>query len=186
MWANASSTSDTTRTARSMDRYSVAQSSSSASTTVAPVECAPAISMTRRSPWTVTSASASAASTFGRKASAIASCTKSVSAELHTEQRCALALTAMATALSRSASTSTYTWHNPSPVSMTGTVELRTTAWMRERPPRGMRTSTSPLARISAVEDSRVRPGTIWIASTGTPVPSSASRSTPTMAVLEA
>jgi len=68
---------------------------------------------------------------------------------------------------------------------MTGTVDSSTTELMSEAPPRGMSTSTRPRARMRCLTDSRSRPGTSCTASTGTCVPSSASRMTCTSAVLE-
>ena len=39
----------------------------------------------------------------------------------------------------------------PAPVSMTGTLEVRTTAWMSPAPPRGMSTSMGPRASIMLI-----------------------------------
>ena len=48
---------------------------------------------------------------------------------------------------------------------MTGTVDSSTTLRIRPAPPRGMSTSTSPRARISALTLSWVSPGTSWMTS---------------------
>jgi len=96
-----------------------------------------------------------------------------------------LALTRIATALSMSAAASTYTWQLPTPVSMTGTVELSTTLRINPAPPRGMSRSTSPRAVIRAMTASWLRPGTSWIASMGTSVSARAVRMTSTRAVFE-
>src|SRR5699024_1143640 len=103
MCSRAVSMSGTTRTAMSMERYSVDQSSSVASCTRALLFAARATASTRSSPCTVTSSSAKPSNARGKKSSATCSCTSKVSAALHTEQRWALALVAMSTALSRSA-----------------------------------------------------------------------------------
>ena len=67
---------------------------------------------------------------------------------------------------------------------MTGTVDSSTTLRIRPAPPRGMRTSTRPRARISTFAPSCPSPGTSWTASASSPAPAIASRSTPTIAVL--
>ena len=99
MWSSASVRSSTTRTAMSIDRYSVAQSSSVAGTTASCAACAAA------SPCSVTPASASADSSRGRNATS--RCTSSVSAELQTLTRWVLALSTMASAVAGSAEAST-------------------------------------------------------------------------------
>ncbi|CAB4751627.1 unannotated protein [freshwater metagenome] len=87
-------------------------------------------------------------------------------------------------ALSISASLSTYTWQLPTPVSITGTVELSTTLLMSDSPPRGMRTSTRPRAVMRYFTDSWVSPGTIWMASAGSPDATRESRMMPVRASL--
>ena len=104
---------------------------------------------------------------------------------MQTDGRWVLALSTIASAWSRSASRSTYTWQLPTPVSITGTVDSSTTERIRPAPPRGISTSTSPRARISALADSCPSPGTSWTTSAGSPVAAAASRSTATIAVLE-
>ena len=90
----------------------------------------------------------------------------------------------MASAWSRSADASTYTWQLPTPVSMTGTVDSSTTLRIRPAPPRGISTSTSPRARISALTESWLSPGTSWTTSAGRPAATTAPRRTSTMAAL--
>ena len=67
---------------------------------------------------------------------------------------------------------------------MTGTVDSSTTERIRPAPPRGMSTSTSPRARISAFTLSWVSPGTSWTTSAGSPNTSTAPRITSTRASL--
>ena len=74
----------------------------------------------------------------------------------------------------------------PSPVSITGTLALVTTDWISSRPPRGIRTSTRPRARIRALAPSRPYWSTVCTASAGRPTESRASRSTVTRAALVA
>jgi hypothetical protein len=105
---------------------------------------------------------------------------------LHTLGRWVLEFSKIASALSRSAAASTYTWQLPTPVSITGTVDSVTTLRMSDAPPRGMRTSTSPRARIRALTDSRESPGTSATASAGRSVDTSPARSASTIAVLDA
>ena len=67
---------------------------------------------------------------------------------------------------------------------MTGTVDSSTTLRIRPAPPRGISTSTSPRARISALTLSWVSPGTSCTTSSGRPLPASAPRIAATMAAL--
>ena len=83
----------------SIDRYSVAQSSSVAGTTASCAACAAA------SPCSVTPASASAASSRGRNGTS--RCTSSVSAELQTLTRWVLEFSTIASAIAGSAEAST-------------------------------------------------------------------------------
>src|SRR5690242_7619338 len=101
MCSTAAASDGTTAAEMSADRYSVAKSSSVAGTTAA--ECA----ATSGEPCTVTPASANAASTRGRNASATSACTSSDSAVLQVDSRWVFELSAIATALSRSAAAST-------------------------------------------------------------------------------
>ena len=52
---------------------------------------------------------------------------------------------------------------------MTGTVDSSTTLRIRPAPPRGISTSTRPRARISALTESWLSPGTSWTTSAGSP-----------------
>ena len=178
MCRTAASRSGTTAAEMSSERYSAAWSSSVAGTT-------PSSAAKAASPCTVTPASCSAATTRGRKTSAMSACTSRDSAALHTEGRWVLALSTIASAWSRSASRSTYTWQLPTPVSITGTVDSSTTERIRPAPPRGISTSTRPRARISALAASCPSPGTSWTASAGRPEAAAAPRRTATMAWLE-
>src|SRR4051794_17728195 len=99
-------------------------------------------------------------------------------------RRVRLRVSVMSTAMSRSASASTYTWQLPTPVSMTGTVDSSTTLRMRPAPPRGMRTSTKPRARMRCFADSWSVPGTSWTVSVGSPALSPASARMATNAAL--
>jgi len=101
MCSTASSSDATTRQARSSDRYSPSNSSGPAGTT------ASENAHTSGVPWTVTPASASAASARGRKLPAMSACTSSVSQALQTLGRCTLALSRIASAISSSADAST-------------------------------------------------------------------------------
>ena len=79
---------------------------------------------------------------------------------------------------------STYRWQLPTPVSITGTWLLRTTASIRPAPPRGISTSTRPRAAISSAVTSR-GPGTSWTASAGRSASTSPACSASTIAALE-
>ena len=137
------------------------------------------------SPWIVTPASCRAETTRGTKTSATALWTSSDSAALQTLVRSVLALSTMSRAMSRSASASTYTWQLPTPVSMTGTVDCSTTAWISPAPPRGMTRSTSPRACMRCWADDRSSAAICWMASAGSPAPAIASRMTAMIAALE-
>jgi hypothetical protein len=99
MWSSAAGRSSTTRTAMSIDRYSVAQSSSVAGSTRSRAAWAAA------SPWSVTPASARDASRRGRNGTS--RCTSKVSAELQTLTRWILELSTTASAVAGSAEAST-------------------------------------------------------------------------------
>ena len=99
MCSSAAGRSSTTRTAMSIDRYSVAQSSSVAGTTASCAACA------EESPCSVTPASASADSRRGRNGTS--RCTSSVSAALQTLTRWVLELSTIASAIAGSAEAST-------------------------------------------------------------------------------
>ena len=133
----------------------------------------------------MTPASRSAGSARPRNAPATSACTSSDSAALHTEGRDVLAFNRIDSAMSRSALASTYTWQLPTPVSITGTVDSSTTDRISDAPPRGMRTSTNPRARISSLTESRDDESSNWTASAGSPAASTASRSTATIAALD-
>ena len=178
MWRTAAARSGTTDADRSRERYSVRWSSSVTGST-------PSCAANVASPCTVTPASCRARTTRGTNASATSACTSSDSAALQTDGRCVLAFSTIASAMSRSASRSTYTWQLPTPVSITGTVDSSTTERIRPAPPRGISTSTSPRARISALAASWPSPGTSWTTSAGRPAPAAASRSTATTASFE-
>jgi hypothetical protein len=94
-----------------------------------------------------------------------------------------LELSTTASAMAGSAEASTYTWQLPSPVSMTGTRDSRTTRWISEAPPRGMTTSTRPRAFSSSPTDARSA-GSSSTKPAGRPAFSPASVSTPISAVL--
>ncbi len=68
---------------------------------------------------------------------------------------------------------------------MTGTVDSATTERISDAPPRGIRTSTRPRARISSLTESRLLASSSCTASTGNPAAASASRNTVTRAALE-
>ncbi len=87
--------------------------------------------------------------------------------------------------MARSALASTYTWTLPTPVSMTGTVDSRTTVRMRSAPPRGTSTSTSPRACMSATAPGRPCRSIDCTRSPGSPCASSARASTSTITSLE-
>ena len=129
----------------------------------------------------MTPASASADSRRGRNGTS--RCTSSVSAELQTLTRWVLEFSTIASAIAGSAEASTYTWQLPTPVSITGTVDSRTTRWMSAAPPRGMTTSTSPRAFSSSPTDARSA-GSSSTNPSGRPAFVPASVSTATSAVL--
>ncbi len=159
----------------SIDRYSVAQSSSVAGTTAS---CA---ARAAASPCSVTPASARADSSRGRNGTS--RWTSSVSAALQTLTRWVLALSTIASAIAGSAEASTYTWQLPTPVSITGTVDSRTTRSISEAPPRGMTTSTRPRAPSSSPTEARSA-GSSSIDPAGRPAFSAVSVRTATSAAL--
>ena len=130
------------------------------------------------SAWIVTPAVVSLVTAATRNRGATSAWTSSVSAALHTPTRCVFAFMMIASAASKSADASTYTWQLPVPVSMTGTRDSSTTALMRPAPPRGMRASIAPRARIMARAPPRPHGSTVEIASGGKPTEDRASRHT--------
>ena len=161
--------------------YSVAQSSSVAGTDSIDAGSAARI---RSSACSVTPAARRAAATAGSTVEL--ECTRRVSTVLQTLGRWVLAFRRISTAMSSLAEASRKMWTLPSPVSMTGTAAFVTTDWIRSRPPRGIRTSTRPRARIRALAPSRPYWSTVWTASAGRPTDSRASRRMVTRAALVA
>ena len=135
MCSIASSKFPTTLTDKIRSRYSVLKSSSVASL------ISFSISLVLLQPLNSTPALSINSLNFGRKASAIPSCTSSVSMALHTPGLCTLALNDMFSAFSKLADSSINRWHKPLSCFITGIVAFSETNFIRPSPPLGTITS---------------------------------------------
>ena len=182
MCAVASSTPLTTRTARSIDKYSVSQSAFGCLHDHLRVDGR--LGHRRWRGWQRRRGLSPPRSVrrviaATRKRGATSAWTSKVSTALHTPTRCVFAFMTIASAALRSAEASTYRWQLPVPVSMTGTRDCSTTALMRPAPPRGNECVDLLRAPASSPGHPRAPTGRrVWIASAGRPTEVRASRHT--------